>query len=78
MKEYGHDEIISIFIEPPSIEELKSRITARGTETSEQIEERMAKVEEEMSQRRHFQHIVVNDNVEHAAQKIKKIILENR
>lgn len=78
MNRYGEDNIISIFVAPPSIEELKSRIVNRGTESDEQIQERMAKVEEEMSQRRHFQHIVINNNVKQTANEIRKIILESK
>ena len=78
MQEYGEENIISIFLAPPSIEELKFRIINRGTENTEQIHERMTKVEEEMSQKRHFQHIVINHDVKQAISEIKKIILENR
>lgn len=64
-KHYG-DRAMSIFIQPPSIEELRRRLEERGTDTKEVIEERMAKAEYELSFAPQFDHIVVNDNLETA------------
>lgn len=65
---------MSIFIAPPSIEELRQRIKERGSENDEQIDERVARVSEEMAKIGLFDHIVVNDTVEEAVEKIKMIL----
>lgn len=70
------DQIISIFIAPPSIEILKDRILERGTESAEQLEMRLNKAKEELKNQEHFKHIVVNDDVQRAADEVAKIILE--
>lgn len=74
IKKFGKENVISIFLAPPSIEELRERITSRGTETKDQINERIARVNEEMTHQNNFDFVVINDSVEHAAEKIKKIL----
>ena len=69
-------DAVSIFIEPPSMEELRKRLTERKTESNEVIENRLKKAEEEMALAHHYQHRVVNDMVEVAKNKINKIIFE--
>lgn len=68
------DDVISIFIAPPSLEDLKDRIRARGSETDEQLSERFLRVEEEMSHIKMFDHVVINDVVEKAVNEVKQII----
>lgn len=67
-------EAVMTFILPPSMEELRSRLTGRGTETPEKIEKRLSQAEWEMSQRAHFDHQIVNDQVERAAAELIAII----
>lgn len=69
---------IFVFISPPSMEELERRQTMRDSET---VEDRMARrkiAEQEMAYSKHFDHIVVNDDVDRAAQEILKIIRQAR
>ncbi len=66
---YG-DKAISIFIQPPSIEELRSRLTGRATDSPEAIEQRLAKAEYEISFAPEFDCIVVNDNLEKAINEV--------
>ncbi len=61
-RQYG-DEALSIFIQPPSVEELRRRLIRRATDDAEQIERRLAKAEYEMSFAPRFDHIVVNDDL---------------
>ncbi|MCC3161012.1 MAG: guanylate kinase [Mollicutes bacterium PWAP] len=68
-------EIISIFLMPPSKEELLNRLIKRGTETKEQILERSDRVNEELEKAIEFKHIVINDKVENAYKKIKEILM---
>lgn len=72
---YG-DRALSIFIEPPSIEVLRSRLTNRGTEAPEVVEERVARAEFEISMAPQFDAIVVNDNLDEAVGNAERIITE--
>ena len=74
--EFGQENLISIFIAPPSIEDLRERMIERGTETLEQIEERLSRVQEEMKSSHIFQHIVINDDLDETIEKVKSIIRE--
>lgn len=62
-KLYG-GRALSIFIQPPSIEELHRRLESRGTETADAIDKRIERAAYEMSQAEHFDEVVVNDNLE--------------
>lgn len=73
--QYG-DKALSIFIQPPSIEELRRRLVRRATDSPEVIEQRLAKAEYEMTFAEQFDHIVVNDNLDEAKQEIYSIVKE--
>ncbi|MDR0961690.1 MAG: guanylate kinase [Mediterranea sp.] len=64
IKEYYGDRALSLFIQPPSVDELRRRLVARGTDTPEMIEGRIAKAEYELSFAPRFDKIIVNDNLE--------------
>ena len=74
------ENALAIFIQPPSLDVLRSRLEGRGTETQERIEERMAKASWEMEQKVHFDRILINDDLlracETAADWIKAYTLE--
>ena len=57
---------LSIFIEPPSVDELKIRLEGRGTETIESLAARVNKAGYEISFKTHFDKVIVNDNLEKA------------
>lgn len=63
-----------IFVEPPSMEELASRLRGRGTESSEQVALRTSKAEEEMSHAAEYDFQVVNDDVEQALKQINEYL----
>ncbi|MGO3732419.1 MAG: guanylate kinase [Vagococcus sp.] len=65
---------VFIFLTPPDFDELKSRIIGRGTDDMAVIEERMTVAREEVEMMRHYDYAVVNDQVELAVDRIKKII----
>ena len=67
-------ERIFIFLAPPNLEELESRITGRGTDAAHVIQERMATAKEEIELMQHYDYVVVNDQVQHAVDKINAII----
>lgn len=67
---------ISIFIEPPSVEELKRRLAMRGTETAESLATRINKASYELSFSHHFHHTIVNDNLDRACAETEQVIKE--
>lgn len=68
IKSYYGQRALSIFIQPPSVEELRRRLLNRGTDSMEQIEQRVDKAEYEMSFAPQFDSIVTNDNLDQAKQ----------
>lgn len=72
-KSYG-DRAMSLFIQPPSIEELRKRLIGRNTDTMEKIEERLAKAEYEMTFAPQFDHIVVNDVLDDAKSETLRLV----
>lgn len=67
-------EGIFIFLLPPNLEELRSRIVNRGTDAPEVISQRMEKAVEELELMKYYDYVVENDSVDKAAQKIRHII----
>ncbi len=65
---------LSIFIEPPSIEELKRRLESRGTESAESLHARVSKADYELSFKSHFHKIIINDNLERACTEAEAIV----
>ena len=76
IKEFYGDLAMSLFIQPPSIEELRRRLINRGTDEMEQIEKRIAKAEYELSFAPRFDHIVVNDILEDAEAEALRLVNE--
>ncbi len=74
-KSYG-DQALSIFIMPPSIDELRLRLTNRGTDAPEVIEQRIARAEYEISQAGNFDKTVVNDNLQTAEEEVLALVKE--
>ena len=68
IKSYYGQRALSIFIQPPSVDELRRRLLNRGTDSMEQIEQRVDKAEYEMSFAPQFDSIVTNDNLDQAKQ----------
>ncbi|MBU3713555.1 MAG: guanylate kinase [Ferruginibacter sp.] len=61
------ENTLSIFIEPPSVEELKKRLEGRGTETPESLNARINKAAYEISFKDQFDKVILNDNLENAS-----------
>lgn len=74
MKEIYGDQAQVIFIEPPSVEELEKRLRTRGTESEEVIQERVANARKELERKGDFDHLVLNDNVDHAYVQLKSVV----
>ena len=67
---------MSVFIQPPSPEELKTRLQSRGSETEESLLARISKSSFEMTFKKHFENVVVNNDFETACRETEKIIAE--
>lgn len=74
-KAFG-EQALSIFIQPPSIEELRSRLVGRATDEADVIEQRIARAEYELSFAPKFDTVIINDNLETALQDALKKIKE--
>ena len=68
------NQTISIFVEPPSLNELKLRLKKRGFDSKERIEKRLQRIESELSYKSNFDYSIVNDKLEDATNKILDII----
>lgn len=68
------DQTLSIFIEPPSVDELKRRLSTRGTETLESLDTRLNKATYELTFKDHFDKVIINDNLEKACKEAEKIV----
>ena len=71
-------EAVLVFLAPPSLEELERRLRARHTESDAQLARRLAAAREEMAAAARFDRVVVNDQVERAAQEVAAIIAGER
>jgi guanylate kinase len=67
-------EATQIFIAPPTPETLRDRLIGRGTDSADAIERRLRVAEEELAAQGEFEHVVVNDTVDHAVDELDQII----
>ena len=74
IKKYYGDEAMSLFIQPPSVEELRRRLEGRATDTPKAIQQRLDKAEYELTFAPKFDHIVVNDDLETAKQEALRLL----
>ena len=74
IKKYYGDKALSLFIQPPSVEELRKRLTGRGTDAPEVIEDRIKRAEFELSFADKFDHVVVNDDLQTAEQEALSMV----
>lgn len=76
LKQIFGDKALSIFVAPPSVEELRRRLIGRATDSMEKIEERVKKAAIELDDSKHFDKIIVNDNLDTAKAQLLKITEE--
>ena len=74
IKKFYGERALSIFVQPPSVEELRRRLNGRGTDAPEVIEQRLAKASYELTFAPQFDHVVVNDNLEKAQQEVYQLV----
>ena len=74
IKNFYGDKALSIFVQPPSVEELRRRLVGRATDAPEVIEQRLAKASYEMTFAEKFDHIVINDDLDVAKAETLKLV----
>lgn len=74
LKKYFGSKALSVFIQAPSVEELRRRLVLRNTDSAEAIERRVAKAAEEMTYAPQFDHILVNDDLQTAFREAEELV----
>lgn len=74
IKEFYGSRALSIFVQPPSVDELRRRLISRGTDSAEAIEQRVGKAAYELTFAPRFDHVVVNDNLEKAKAEVYRLV----
>ncbi|MCX8054165.1 MAG: guanylate kinase [Ignavibacteria bacterium] len=77
LKKHFPNDTLLIFLAPPSKEVLIERLKKRGTESEEQLKNRLARAELEISMSKEFDQIIVNDILEETLQKVEQVFIEN-
>jgi guanylate kinase len=67
-------EAVQVFIAPPSLEALRTRLVGRGAESPEQIDRRLAVAERELAARDEWRHVIVNDRLEDAVEELSRLV----
>jgi guanylate kinase len=70
-------EAVQVFIAPPSLDALRTRLVGRGTDDSEEVARRLAVAEQELSAQPEFGHVVVNDRLEDALEQLVAIVRDS-
>lgn len=76
IKKFYGDQALSLFIQPPSIESLRTRLEGRQTDTQEMIEKRLAKAEYELTFANQFDKVIINDDLETAQKETESLVRE--
>ena len=74
LKKIFKDQAMAIFIQPPSIDELRKRLLGRGTDTEEMIEQRLKKASLELQDAPYFDEIIVNDDLNKALRELDCLV----
>lgn len=74
IEEHIPDDIVKIFILPPSIKELEKRLGARATETQDSFKKRMSEARKEISHYIEYDFVIINDDIQESVNKIKLIL----
>lgn len=78
MKEKAKDDVVTIYLLPPSIKELRHRLENRGTDSKEIIDKRMNMILDKITHWDEFDYVIVNVNLEETIIKVQKIISGER
>jgi len=78
LRESARDDLVSVFILPPSTHELEVRLTRRAQDPPEVVAERMAKAADEMSHWPEYDYVIVNDDIDRSVAKVRAILTAER
>jgi guanylate kinase len=78
LRQNARDDLVSIFILPPSVEELERRLYARAQDPADVVKKRMAKATSEMSHWAEYDYIIINEAIEHSVREAKAILSAER
>ena len=78
LAENARDDLVAVFVLPPSVEELERRLTTRAQDSAEVVAKRMAKAGDEMSHWREYDYVLVNDDVERSVASVGSILAAER
>jgi len=76
IKKYYGDKALAVFVQPPSVAELRNRLQVRSTDSEEKIQMRVAKAEHELSYAPQFDVVITNDKLEEAFEEAEKTIAD--
>jgi len=76
IKNIFKEKALSLFIQPPSVEELENRLKKRSTETPETLQKRLARAKMELTYVKHFDMCIINNCLEEAIEKAENIIMD--
>lgn len=74
IKKMFGDKALSIFVQPPSVDELRRRLEGRGTDSKEKIEQRLAKAEYELGFASQFDKVIINDDLARAKSDVEAVV----
>jgi len=74
LKEHVRDDVVTVFILPPTIEALKERLQIRAQDTPDVVQERMAKSADEMSHWPEYDYVIVNDDLDNSLRQVRAIL----
>ena len=78
LKESAKEHLVSVFILPPSVEELESRLKGRGQDSDEVVAGRMARAKSEMSHYAEYDYIIINNDLDKRVESVKSILRAER
>ncbi|MGB0423417.1 MAG: guanylate kinase [Flavobacteriales bacterium] len=76
LKKYFGDEALAVFVQPPSVDHLRKRLEGRSSETPASIERRIGKASYELAQAKHFDRILINDDLDVAKAEAEAMIAD--
>jgi guanylate kinase len=78
LREKAHNDLVSIFVLPPSVPDLERRLRSRAQDSDEVIHARMAKAADEMSHWAEYDYVVINTDLDHAFDEVRSILAAER
>ncbi|MBF97255.1 MAG: Guanylate kinase [Alphaproteobacteria bacterium MarineAlpha9_Bin4] len=78
LREMEPKHLVSVFILPPSTEELEKRLQSRGQDTLEEVSKRMAEANSEITHWAEYDYIIINNDIEKTLEKLKAILISER